>query len=372
MTVKQKETYSVSYDSSNDVLSEKLNVLLSNIINLIRSHNPSLLELTRIEYNSEEMTDAPLYNGNTNLTESSRRFESDVVFLGTSKNNLVLSVCFYGGRLVISMNVDPSIESAYMDNWNNIKYTSDSLNVFAVAKACRYITNSGTAYNRYNINTAYNVLNNTISIDVVYWYGLNSSGYKFGTNILTIFKTVEDEQNTQSLGCAITKANNCLLVFSFNEQISIITDQRLNATALSSIFCNSKTDLREWFGYYTSNGFYVNRFECKGMAYLHTLGGLNGCDNSNASNQMGSFESINTKNNVVSPLLTPYNLPFIGEEQGYFRKVHIPGFNNRCIGEIYLMWTPSETAFAIGDIVSCDNKNFVILGTGIVTWAVRI
>ena len=30
------------------------------------------------------------------------------------------------------------------------------------------------------------------------------------SNILTIFKTVEDEQNTQSLGCAITKANNCL------------------------------------------------------------------------------------------------------------------------------------------------------------------
>ena len=28
MTVKQKETYSVSYDSSNDVLSEKLNILL--------------------------------------------------------------------------------------------------------------------------------------------------------------------------------------------------------------------------------------------------------------------------------------------------------------------------------------------------------
>ena len=191
------------------------------------------------------MTNAPLYNGNTNLTESNRRFESDVVFLGTSKNNLVLSVCFYGGRLVISMNVDPSIESAYMDNWNNIKYTSDSLNVFAVAKACRYVTNTGTAYNRYNINTAYNIVNNAISINVVYWYGLNSSGYKFGTNILTIFKTVEDDQNTQSLGCAITKANNCLLVFSFNEQISIITDQRLNATALSSIFCNSKTDLRE-------------------------------------------------------------------------------------------------------------------------------
>ena len=74
MTVKQKETYSVSYDSSNDVLSEKLNILLDNIINLIRSHNPSLLELTRIEYNSEEMTNAPLYNGNTNLTESNRRF----------------------------------------------------------------------------------------------------------------------------------------------------------------------------------------------------------------------------------------------------------------------------------------------------------
>ena len=50
MTVKQKVTYTVEYDSSTDTLSDKLNLLLDNIINLILRNNSELTELTRIDY----------------------------------------------------------------------------------------------------------------------------------------------------------------------------------------------------------------------------------------------------------------------------------------------------------------------------------
>ena len=56
MTVKQKVTYTVEYDSSTDTLSDKLNLLLDNIINLILRNNSELTELTRIDYGSDEMT----------------------------------------------------------------------------------------------------------------------------------------------------------------------------------------------------------------------------------------------------------------------------------------------------------------------------
>ena len=61
--VKQKVKYSVDYDSSTDALSEKLNILLNDIITLIRTNNPEILELSRITYGSGEMTGAPLYDG---------------------------------------------------------------------------------------------------------------------------------------------------------------------------------------------------------------------------------------------------------------------------------------------------------------------
>ena len=175
--VKQKVKYSVDYDSSTDTLSEKLNILLNDIITLIRTNNPEILELSRITYGSSEMTGAPLYDGqnttifnNGTYVQNGGRYQSDLVFLGLSKNNLVLSIGFIDNKLVLAMNIDPSIESIYVNNWNSIKPDN----------------------------------------------------------------------------------NYVLPMFAI------------------------------------------------GMAYLHTLGGLNGCDNSNASNQMGSFESINTKNNVVS------------------------------------------------------------------------
>ena len=142
--VKHKVKYSVDYDSSTDTLSEKLNTLLNNIITLIRTNNPEILELSRITYGSDEMTGAPLHDGlhvsnfNDAWVQNGGRYQSDLVFLGLSKNNLVLSIGFIDNKLVLAMNIDPSIESIYVDNWDSINPNDYLLPMFAVGMASRY------------------------------------------------------------------------------------------------------------------------------------------------------------------------------------------------------------------------------------------
>ena len=412
--IKQKVKYTVAYDSTNDTLSEKLNVLLGNIITLIRTNNDDLLELTRITYGSEQMTGAPLLENTVNV-DSTRKFESDVVFLGTSKNNLVLSLCFYNGRLVIAMNADPYVESLYMSIWNNIKPTS-AINSCITAKACRW-TNTGNEYNRYNINIPYIINNNIIELSVVYWTGNYSSGYMFyngnrATNgvDLVIYKTVEDDSNTAGLGGALYMYSNAtnsyhnfgqsqLLSWSFEENLTnnMIKDHMLcfrttsqsdpyyNASTTPyydsdyTVQSNAKHDLREWF--YTTNTwggsstFSYHFYQGTKMADMHTLGNLDGkC--SDTSTVMPNFDTVEASGSDslhISALCSAYNLPYLeGDTQAYFRRMHVPGFNKYCKGEIYLMWTPSLTSYKSGDIVSCDGKKFAVINQGVVCWVARV
>ena len=242
--VKHKVKYSVDYDSSTDTLSENLNTLLNDIITLIRTNNPEILELSRITYGSSEMTGAPLYDGqHTNnfnkWVQNGGRYQSDLVFLGLSKNNLVLSIGFIDNKLVLAMNIDPSIESIYVNNWDSIKTTSYStqlLPMFAVGMASRYSKPSDREnQNEYNLFFPFIISNKKIEITVVYWTGNNSSGYMFYnvqrlTNEvdLVFYKSVVNGNN--SLCCALYRFskdyNNYmavqpqLLTFSFDENVS--------------------------------------------------------------------------------------------------------------------------------------------------------
>ena len=65
------------------------------------------------------------------------RYQSDLVFLGLSKNNLVLSIGFIDNKLVLAMNIDPSVESIYINNWNSIKSHDYLLPMFAVGMASK-------------------------------------------------------------------------------------------------------------------------------------------------------------------------------------------------------------------------------------------
>ena len=429
--VKQKVKYSVDYDSSTDTLSEKLNTLLDNIITLIRTNNPEILELSRITYGSSEMTGAPLYDGqhtgnfnDNSYVQNGGRYQSDLVFLGLSKNNLVLSIGFIDNKLVLAMNIDPSIESIYVNNWNSIKPNDDYYNyllpMFAVGMASRYSKPSDREnQNEYNLFFPFIISNKKIEITVVYWTGNNSSGYMFyniqrRTNDvdLVFYKSLVNGNN--SLCCALYRFskyyNNYmavqpqLLTFSFDENVSenLVLDKTLPygkidnngtrdaetiaiAQPNSNLDANSKYNLRYWFAqpfsdYYDRQralfGKNCNLF----MSKLHTLGKLDGRMVSNNSVSMPNYDNVKTfrhsnvnADQLVSPMCSAYNLPYLEDEnEVYLRQVRVPGFIDSCYGELYMMWTPSIQSYKSGDIVEIDDDKYAVINEGVVCWVTKV
>ena len=430
--VKHKVKYSVDYDSSTDTLSEKLNTLLDNIITLIRTNNPEILELSRITYGSSEMTGAPLYDGqHTENFNNGGRYQSDLVFLGLSKNNLVLSIGFIDNKLVLAMNIDPSVESIYVNNWNSIKSHDYLLPMFAIGMASRYSKPSdGENQNEYNLFFPFIISNKKIEITVVYWTGNNSSGYMF-YNIqrltnevdLVFYKSVVNGNN--SLCCALYRFskdyNNYmavqpqLLTFSFDENVSdnLVLDKKLpyglvesrdnkdrtaEAEAIvitqpnSNLDANSKYNLRYWFAQpinYTHYHSYCTLFGkncCLFMSKLHTLGKLDGRMVSNNSVSMPNYDNVKTFRHlsffnvsdsgtraVVSPMCSAYSLPYLEDEnEVYLRQVRVPGFIDNCYGELYMMWTPSIYSYKSGNIVEIDNDKYVVINEGVVCWVAKV
>ena len=422
--VKHKVKYSVDYDSSTDTLSEKLNTLLNNIITLIRTNNPEILELSRITYGSSEMTGAPLYDGQHTRhfnvwVQNGGRYQSDLVFLGLSKNNLVLSIGFIDNKLVLAMNIDPSIESIYVNNWDTIKPNNYLLPMFAVGMASRYIKRSDRANeNEYNLFFPFIISNKKIEIAVVYWTGNNSSGYMFYnaqrcTNEvdLVFYKSVVNGNN--SLCCALYRYskdyNNYitvqpyLLTFSFDENVSdnLVLDKTLpvgwytsnnssDAEKIeimqpnSNLDANSKYNLRYWFAQPLS---YEHELVvlfgnncCLFMSKLHTLGKLDGRMVSNNSVSMPNYDNVKTfrhKNanadQVISPMCSAYNLPYLEDEnEVYLRQVRVPGFIDSCYGELYMMWTPSIQPYKSGDIVEIDGDKYAVINEGVVCWVTKV
>ena len=430
-TVKHKVKYSVDYDSSTDTLSEKLNTLLDNIITLIRTNNPEILELSRITYGSSEMTGAPLYDGkntsnfnNSTYVQYGGRYQSDLVFLGLSKNNLALSIGFIDNKLVLAMNIDPSIESIYVNNWDSIKPDANILPMFAVGMASRYskATNSENK-NEYNLFFPFIISNNKIDITVVYWTGNNSSGYMFYnaqrlTNEvdLVFYKSLVNGNN--SLCCALYRFskdyNNYmavqpqLLTFSFDENVSenLLLDMKIPyATKNSSTDDEAGTDiyfptpnsyvnenakhcLRYWFAQPFSS--YKTALFVKNcnlfMSKLHTLGNLVGTMTSTNSVSMPNYDNVKTFRHlsyysdsdsgaraVVSPMCGAYSLPYLEDEnEVYLRQVRVPGFIDNCYGELYMMWTPSIQSYKSGDIVEIDNDKYAVINEGVVCWVAKV
>ena len=413
MTVKQKVNYAVQYNSSTDTLSTQLTTLLNRIVSLIRTNNSDLLELTRITYGSEQHTGAPMYDSG-----DTKEFESDIVFLGTDTDNIVLSLCFYKGRLVISMNMDPSVEALHVANWENLtkgQSTALSVSPYCTSRACKWYTStSSTPGNYYSINIPYIILNNTIEFDVVYWTGDYSSGYMFyNVNRVTngvdlvIYKTLEHPSGTQGLGACLWRYSNAtdsynefapseILAWSFEENLAnnmpskIYTgnytsganypgympdsNNNLGLTySESSTLSNSKYELRQWFrvGSYNAG--------C-GMASIHTLGSAKGSNNQFTLDPMPTITSVSTietsDNNqqmrFTSPLLTAYNLPYLDSDECYLRRMRIPGFNKYCKGEIYLFYTPTTTSYNTGDIITVDGKQYAVINKGIVCFVARV
>lgn len=405
MAIKKKVTYSVSYTAGTDTLTTKLNSLLQDIVGLILSQNTGLQILDTITVGSSRFTGAPLFDtyvsGLNSDLFNNRHYQSDVIFIGTNEDNVCLSFGFFDGNLVVAMNMAPKVEKEYTDNWSALGGGS-YVKMYALGKASRWFTDVSNMLGNYAI--PYSIVNNTISMSIIYWNSEYSRGYSFvngsgqsdGTD-LVIFSTDEGGNQT-GLGAAIwpygtvnayrNSIPSIISIFSFNENLSdnkpqsLITSATVGDTYMDPFvpdiptrqLLNSRQDWRRWYDCCNNQAACV---AYKYFACFHLLGAANGKININTKYptdqlKINSTWDCPTPQPFISPLVTAYNLPYLNEGQAYVRKMRIPGRNPNCKGEIYLLWAPVAAAYKSGDIVEVGNKSYGMITEGAVVWAARI
>ena len=427
MAIKKKVTYSVSYVAGTDTLTTKLNSLLQDIVTLILTQNSGLTVLDTITVGSSRWTGAPLYDtyvsGLYSYYFQNRHYESDVYFLGTNEDNVCLSIGFFDGELVIAMNVTPKVEAEYRDVWSSQYDHGDVLPLVIIGKASRWyekndtvapINQSAAQGNLTNYSIPYYVLNNAISMSIIYWTGEYSRGYSFVNGAtendgidLVIYQT-DEGNNLTGLGAAIwpwgATTNHRgyqpgLLVFSFSEDVSnhkptyldknYVGEWGHNPTTPEQVAINAKFDIRQWYNGTTDKFCMYGMYFCQ----LHILGDSQMCTDLDffawptqkvipwnvstayppeqdtkpfTGNQDASVKGY------ISPRISAYNLPYLASNQAYIRKMRIPGWNPDCKGEIYLLWAPVLTAYQSGDIVEVGSKSYAIITEGAICWAARV
>ena len=405
MAIKKKVTYSVSYVAGTDTLTTKLNSLLQDIVALILSQNTGLQILDTITVGSDRWTGAPLFDtyvsGLYANSFNNRHYQSDVIFIGTNEDNVCLSFGFFENNLVVAMNMTPKVEKEYTDNWSSLGGGS-YVKMYAIGKASRWFAAVDNMLGNYAI--PYSIVNNTISMSIIYWNSEYSRGYSFvnesgqsdGVDLI-IFPT--DEGNNQSgIGAAIwpygtvnayrNSIPTIISIFSFSENLSDNKPQSLMITSNvgpihmdpyvpdipTRQLLNSRQDWRRWYDVASNQAACV---AYKYFACFHTLGAANGQIDTITKYpidqlQIKSTWDCPTPQPFISPLVTAYNLPYLNGGQAYVRKMRIPGWNPECKGEIYLLWSPVLTAYQSGDIVEVGNKSYAIITEGAVCWAARV
>ena len=421
MAIKKKVTYTVNYTAGTDTLTTQLNSLLNSIVTLILSQNTELTILDTITVGSERFTGAPLYDTRPNNLYSNdynnRHYESDVIFIGTDEDNICLSFGFFDGCLIVAMNMTPKVEAEYVTIWNSAYglNTSSFLPFYATGKQSRWFKNAYSSAGRYCI--PYRIVNNTISMSVIYWTGKYSRGYSFVNGAgesdgvdLVIFST--DEGSSQSgLGAAIwtwgriNASGNTyynaqrrvqITTFSFAENLSenkpaVLPTSTANVSPseVDQQLINARNDIRVWSSANNNNAqgaYYWPNFQswhclCGTDGELANYGimptspylwyRVNGAAAISSTGQ-GNSDITPTVNAGCSPLLLGYNLPHLNPGQAYVRKMRIPGWNPNCKGEIYLLWSPVLTGYQSGDIVEVGNKSYAVITEGAVCWAARV
>lgn len=405
MAIKKKVTYSVSYTAGTDTLTTKLNSLLQDIVTLILSQNTGLQILDTITVGSARFTGAPLFDtyvsGLNSDLFNNRHYQSDVIFIGTNEDNVCLSFGFFDGNLVVAMNMPPKVEKEYTDNWSALGGGS-YVKMYALGKASRWFTDVSNMLGNYAI--PYSIVNNTISMSIIYWNSEYSRGYSFvngsgqsdGTDLI-IF-TTDEGSNQTGLGAAIrpygtanayrNSIQTIISIFSFNENLSdnkpqsLMTTVNINTSYMDESvpdiptrqLLNSRQDWRRWYDCANNKlaGVAYKYFAC-----FHVLGAANGKINDNTKYPADQLQIKSTwdcpnPQPFISPLVTAYNLPHLNEGQAYVRKMRIPGWNPNCKGEIYLLWSPVTSAYKSGDIVEVGSKSYAIITEGAVCWAARV
>ena len=402
MAIKKKVTYSVQYVAGTDTLTTQLNLLLQDIVSLILSQNTGLTVLDTITVGSSRWTGAPLYDtyvsGLYSTYFQNRHYESDVVFIGTNENNVCLSLGFFDGQLVVAMNMTPKVEKSVTDVWSS-RYGLGYTPLYALGKASRWFPQ--TEYMSGNYSIPYAVINNAISMSVIYWNTQYSRGYSFMSGAgqsdgvdLVIFPTSEGGSGT-GIGAVIwpwgtvssyrNGLESLIHAFSFSENLldnlpAIIAENSNTVTPpavpseASRQELNARYDWRAWFGGCNDR---AAGETYKLFSSMRSLGVLDGTMESyfrfpvNMTYVRSTWDTPNY-NNFVSALMSAYNLPYLTPGKAYIRKMRIPGWNPDCKGEIYLLWAPVTSAYQSGDIVEVGSKSYAIITTGAVVWAARV
>lgn len=412
MTLKKRVTYSAAYNAETDSINTPLNSILQQIVTLILAQNPGLSILDTITYGSDRMENAPLYNNRPQNLSSEcfdkRYYESDVIFIGTDKNNVCLSINFFQGELVVAMNMTPHTEQKYVDLWKDYGF-SNYLPLYAVGKASRSFNFSSSYVSGYSYTIPYQIVNNTISLSVLYWNTTYSRGYSFmnglfqsdGTNLVLF--TTDEGNGKSSLGAALwtwgrlssNKYFNrpCILTWSFAENLSDNMAESIGGASYSNspseklqVICNSRFDLRQWFCVDNYHSYYCMAGQF--FAIWHTLGGTTGFtdgtykrihsmklyDTVNLAydEAQGGIEPSSPSSYYTSVLCSAYNLPRLEPGQAYIRRMRIPGWNANCKGEIYLLWSPSLVGTNSGDIVEVGDKKYAVITEGALCWVTRV
>ena len=403
MAIKKKVTYSVQYVAGTDTLTAQLNLLLQDIVSLILSQNTGLTVLDTITVGSSRWTGAPLYDtyvsGLYSTYFQNRHYESDVVFIGTNENNVCLSLGFFDGQLVVAMNMTPKVEKSVTDVWSSRYGLGSYTPLYAIGKASRWFPQ--TEYMSGNYSIPYSVINNAISMSVIYWNTQYSRGYSFMSGAgqsdgvdLVIFPTSEGSSGT-GIGAVIwpwgtvssyrNGLENLIHAFSFGENLldnlpAIIPENANTATPpavpseASRQELNARYDWRAWFGGCNDR---AAGESYKLFSSMRSLGVLDGNMESyfrfpvNMTYVRSTWDTPNY-NTFISALMSAYNLPYLTPGKAYIRKMRIPGWNPECKGEIYLLWAPVTSAYQSGDIVEVGSKSYAIITAGAVVWAARV
>lgn len=391
-----KQIISVSCDT------DGLNSLVSQVVTLI-CQKTGLSIIDKIEYGSEEFEGFPIYNTPHSSFRISSVFTknthmSDIYILGLNKNNYCLFVNVYNGYLLLGLG--HSLD--YGERYSVLaleKYPT-------MAKHCplAYVTRYQKGINDYRsrgnycmgvplIKTGEGMLN----IIICNYNGSNSQGVKFvvdtkesdwilfsnddnnnkyclislrENNVFSNFQKMGTDTNVNS------SEDDSMLVVKFNSEIPLYKDMIVSTgndqfvvESLTKSYDNSYCIpyiWNDWCPESSSNYDYIHYKNC--MARTNTINyKFNFMNEKSESGFL--LDSIGIKR-YGTPLNSVLNLPKLGGNQVYLRKLFAPDYNKKF--NLYLWYSPVVTQPAPNSFYEVGNDIYLLITNKCIGYALKV
>lgn len=403
---KKQVIFSTIYDSTVDDKATKLNVLVDDIVNLILENNSSLSIIDRITYGSDEMNGAPGYmGGSTGVSDVHiPKFESDIVIIGTNKDNFCLGVNFANGVLVLSIVCGVDKANAINDSWQS--YANVTSYAFSpIALECNYVNRGYWEFSQYVLPYVVDS-NNVIKITVQYtstdlnqiYRFINGNSYMDNYSIGNLYITKQTNDNyafildQRRVSNLPSYRNPRIICVGFDEEIPINMSNTKVLSNADKITYN--THFNPYSFAWASTGSSTRNGEGAGL--YHTSYGIRGTTDWNNSDNtapgiglvrarsmfvnnmdLGDYTSTNNIYHLARKDISynfdsydirkicSFNLPILSEGQAWLRQVYHPvSLTNQKL-ELYYFYTPLITAFTLGDIYEVDGHRYMVAFYGL-------